>query len=169
MEPPPTPFHLSHTGMSGAAVGQLLEQTGISDAFYGVFSALELGAGSPRLRSARPLHILIVNVGAHFVTLVVRSGQCAIYVDSFGLPILHPGVRSYLRRVAPGLPVYYNKKRIQSASSVHCGLYAALFALHYDGRRRRRGEGLRFAARAASGENDALCVRYLKELALPSA
>lgn len=211
IDPPPPArsiaFHLSRVGLSGEVIADLVQSLGISDDFVGVLAAPELRLAGleadrrrqSRRRSASPARsrrpspargkmIVIVNVGGHWVTVCAAPGY-VVYADSYGTAPLRGDVRDFLRACSAryGGPVYFNRKRVQHPSSNYCGLFAALWALIFDGktpppttsqqsdgrrRRRRRqrlgGSGarfIRFYSRANRlSDNDALCLEYLRRL-----
>lgn len=154
-------WHLSRRGASNLLLSDLLHFVGISDRFLGVVPADDLDKLTLPLTTG---HIVIVNVGLHFVTLCLDR-DFVLYVDPFGQPIANPSVYHFIKRYYydAAVPIYFNQKRIQHASSSHCALYAALFALHFDGRRGPNAPPLRFAPRHL-WKNDARCLAYLKNI-----
>lgn len=102
---------------------------------------------------------IIVNTVHHFVTIHSRKDYI-LYLDSYGQPCTNSTVRNFLRR-CKNMKVLYNTMRIQSKNSMHCGLYALLFAMYYDDP--SQPFLLKFSSKA-SKKNDKLCVEYLQRL-----
>ena len=62
-------------------------------------------------------------------------------------------------------PVYLNVKKIQDITSNYCGLFAALFALLFDGKKLPgRGRIRFFTDPRRLRKNDVKCVQYLKRI-----
>lgn len=116
-------------------------------------SALNLSSKSP--------WTIIVNVKKHFVTIHMRK-QYIFYIDSFGLPCIIDDVCLFLKKFRRD--VFYNKKRIQAVDSMHCGLYALLFALYFDQANIERSRIRLQFNKKAGPDNDRLCVSYLSAL-----
>lgn len=155
--------HLQTSGVSDVFIKDFLKQMNISNHFKGVFFH-----DDPKLhalirdRNKAPSFICIVNIGLHFVTLVIKA-QSAFYVDTFGMPC-PTLLKLILEESARDL--YYNKKQIQSLSSTHCGLYSCLFALYFDSEGKHFPYALRFErGKRGTARNDKRCITYLKEIA----
>ena len=141
--------------------------------FAGVYSADRL----PGELTARGSFIAVVNLGkrrgvggrpdpGHFVTIVGERGRLW-YLDPYGLPVFQPHVLQFLDLRRRRWTVIENTKQIQDADSYYCGLYAILFSMYYDLPRRQRGKVVRFEwhkRRKDLKKNDALCVKYIREL-----
>ena len=117
----------------------------------------KLSSKSAYLLKDRPFTI-IVNVGGHFVG-VYCADQYTIYFDPFGLPCMQTQLKQFLRKLKQ--PVFFSKKKIQTISSKHCGLYAVLFVLYHD--KPKRTFKMQFGRRAGL-KNDKLCVQDLHKL-----
>ena len=143
-------WHLNSHGISNELLSDYLRNVGISRNFLGVFPYNEL---PPMLFvKSENDRILIINVGQHFVTLLV-SPLFTLYVDSFGLAP-RKNIKTILKKLKN--PLFYNTKTIQGINSPFCGLYAALFCLHLDDAKFK----LTFAR--STEKNDELCISYLK-------
>ena len=109
--------------------------------------------------SFRPPFSIIVNVGQHFVTAYVTK-EYILYFDSYGRKCcITEEMCDFLTKY--NCPVYYNKSKLQSATSTHCGLYALLFAAYVD--LARKPFELFFYTRAGK-KNDELCKLYLQKI-----
>lgn len=177
--PAPTAPLINRRGMSDVVINELLVMANVSDRYRGSYLADNLPQDMARDVQE---FIIIINIGLHFVTLHATK-KYIFYVDSMGRPILLPQILKFIS-LRPGKPaVYYNKSRVQSPLSSHCGLYAALFVLCLDGvdkhtrkRVRRRGRRavsatetlhilpMQFFKRGDLNRNDKLCVKYLKKI-----
>lgn len=109
--------------------------------------------------------VIIVNIGLHFVTLYVEPDHL-VYIDSFGAPApIH--VKNNIYANCGRAHFYCNQVQIQSYDSSHCGLFAVLFVLLFDWRKKRgrsRLPRVKFS-RKRLARNDNLCVLYIKKLA----
>ena len=148
-------------GVSNTFLNRLCRLAATGPSFYGVHSADYI---PPRL-GARARFIFIVNLGTrrgvrgrlpvgHFVA-VVGFSDSVLYLDSYGLPCVQRNVLEFLRTCRR--PVYFNRLQIQSYDSAHCGFYAALFALYFDGEYKFR---MRFDKKRLF-DNDKKCFAYL--------
>ena len=102
---------------------------------------------------------IILNVGFHFVCVHTR-GKRLLYVDSYGLRCRNKVVCKFLSGFK--IPIVFNKVRLQSPKSKHCGMYALLFAAYLDFP--KKPFKLKFHTRAAGKKNDELCMVYLDKL-----
>lgn len=106
---------------------------------------------------------LIVNIGGHFTSLVIKEKH-VIYIDSFAGQFIPAEVRKLLARLEQtgGRKIYRNVNQIQSYTSTHCGLYSVLFCVWYllDPQDRIK---IQFYPTQLE-KNDELCVQYLKEI-----
>lgn len=158
-------WHLSREGMSDKVINDLLAHCGVSDRYRGTFLYNNLPYD---IVNDQDEFIIIINVGFHFVTLYITK-TFVLYIDSFGLPIRHLEIIEFIANRTVCTPVYYNTHQIQSLSSTHCGLFAAMFVLLLDtqhhrsriGRRRRRQFHF-YKQPSRLKRNDKLCVNYLK-------
>lgn len=55
-------------------------------------------------------------------------------------------------------PIFYNKRILQSAKSIHCGFFTILFAILYDVTRKH----IQLIFSPTLEKNDKLCVEYIK-------
>lgn len=136
------PWHLSPSGLSGELLEDLLRSSGISARFLGARTEEQLLREEEEKGRKRGegFTMLLHVYGGHWVMVYFRPGEYAIYVDSYGLPPPPNGkLREFLREKCEigGEQVWHNARQIQAADSNYCGLFAALFALHYDGYWRR--------------------------------
>lgn len=142
------------------------------------------GRNVPRRCNWRPppeRTVLVVNVGAHWVTICMDR-RFVLYVDSYGLSPGLPVVREFLERCALGLgldpreSVFYNKRQVQAWASNFCGLFSVLWTLALsmtsanggDDRMRSAVEQtkIKFYRKASRlGDNDRRCVEFLSHLA----
>lgn len=148
-----------------------------------------LAGGKTKRRANRTM---ILNVGAHFVTVVVGPDSVK-YLDTLKMPLPYGGsdysrrdrfLRRFIATVTGGgkrkgtkkRRLNVLRKRIQAADSNFCGLYAALFSVWYllppGGKQRDmiagngNGGDLSFITDASKLEdNDRKCVAYLKRFA----
>jgi hypothetical protein len=151
--------------------------------FRGVYCADELPF--PLLRSRRPFSIIVnlatrykkkaansdllppslaslASNNGHFV-LITTNKTDIFYCDPFGGKCPEPRVRAFLKAFRPPGIAYhkeakYLKKRIQSPTSVHCGLYALLFAMAREAN--LEVSDFPFATRFHE-QNDKKCVEYI--------
>ncbi len=164
-------WHLSPEGLSGEVIDDLVRSAGISDGYRGVATAARLGEEDGGGGEAS--FTVIVNIsGAHWATAHVKPGCFALYADSYGLPPndhLHKFFTTGCR--VSGDKIWYNARRIQALDSNYCGLFAALFALHFDKygdnqerqrRQQRRRPVYKWETRSSRlGKNDKRCYNYL--------
>lgn len=157
--------HIDASGVSDVFIKDLLAQMHISHLFKGVFFTFD-----PQLhsliceREVHPDFVCIVNTGRHFVTLVLDK-ESALYIDTLAR---HCPMELRLKLEKSKRTVYYNKKRIQSITSTHCGLYSCLFALYFDRERNDRSVSTQFRFESAKDKlevNDIRCIKYLKQMA----
>ena len=99
----------------------------------------------------------IINIGGHFVTLVVQPKYC-LYIDPFGLPCLNQYLQKCIRLLDRAL--YYNQRQLQSPKSLYCGLYCILFTLYFDKARKNK---LTFHRKKLLA-NDRRCLYYIHEM-----
>ena len=187
--------HLSRRGLSNDVLEDLVRMLGISDRFLGVWGAEHLHRAGPGMHLRRRRgsksggrRTLIINTGDHWVAaspaldLLARPERgrtpgVAVYVDSYGVPPLLPGVLDFLQSGAKKKIkksgkrgcIVHNSKQIQSLRSKACGLYAALYALALDDPElAKKMGGIKFATGKGANlaANDRECVRYLKTIAL---
>ena len=141
-------WHLNSSGVSNELLNDFLKTYGISKKFIGVFPYDKI----PKLNGQND-KIMIINIGYHFVTVVITKNY-SLYIDSFGTPCTIESVRIFLKNI--GKPIYYNEKMIQGIKSPYCGMYACLFAIHFD------SPLFKLVFCGDQSENDELCMRYLK-------
>ena len=104
----------------------------------------------------------------HYVG-IIKNKKYTLYLDPFGLPVLRNDVAKIMLASKGEGRFFYNRKRVQSANSSFCGLYALLFLLkmhenEYLRSKNKRAKNLIFAEDDAGGKNDERCVEYLIEL-----
>lgn len=162
-------LHINKEGLSNVLVEDLVRRiTKYDKHFLGVFTyknipKRKVTSSAVKASAAGRNIVAIINVGRHFVTLVIGH-DAVIYIDSFAETI--PPKLKHLRALMSDLTkdgrrqLYLNKLQIQHYSSTHCGLYAALFAVWYLTRPEYRMA--QSFHHKASKLNDELCVRYLK-------
>ena len=151
--------------------------------FKGVYTAPQLEALDAREVAPRKKKetrsIMVVNVGAHWVTICLDA-EFLLYLDSYGLPPGLPSVREFMHRCAmwmgvdTGEKMFYNGRRVQAWGSNYCGLFAVLWTLCLDmtsaeasADRRRAVEDAKikfYHAKAKLRANDSLCARYVRKL-----
>ena len=161
-------WHINVEGMSGYVINDLLQYAHISDKFLGIITYAELPPTLQYVRNLPPEFHMIINIGFHFVAFYATPHKL-YYIDSLGHP---PPPNSPVERFLVMLQnerntsLTYNKNRIQSLQSSHCGLYASLFVLNYDTPRNRRVNDLSFYVDNSEmlRMNDDLCVLYLKSI-----
>lgn len=169
-------WHVNKTGLSNVLVQDLVRRmTRHNKHFLGVFAFDQIPiqkiiAAARKAASLRENVVTIINVGQHFVTVVIGPDS-VLYIDSFAQEI--PSKMKKFRALVSKLTMdgkrqlYVNKMRIQPFSSTHCGLYAALFTVWYlSPPRDRRKQSFH---RDALKLNDDLCVQYLKHFILNSS
>lgn len=156
----------SADGMSNLSLERLCRLSCGPD-FKGVYAADCIPDGLARLARFS----IVVNLATvkdakgslqvgHFVT-VVGSGEAVRYIDPYGFPCHQPLVLRFLTLC--GRSKRYSLRQVQDFKSMYCGMYALLFATHFDrgGKKKmrffRRGKDLK--------KNDALCMKYLREYA----
>ena len=152
-------WHLNDEGMSDSVINDILCFGNISNNYLGVFPFDALPS------QTKETCMLVINVGQHFVTLYI-SPNFVLYVDSLGLPIMHESIKKFIERHAPSLQVFYNTKQVQSLTSSHCGFYAVLFTLLFDGKKPLLDSGCIkfFSNRKYLTRNDQKCVNYIKSI-----
>jgi len=168
-------WHLSPEGLSGEVLDDLVRSAGISRRYRGVELAANLAGDDDNHGDdddEDEAFTMIVNIaGEHWATAHVKPGSFALYADSYGLPANEHLQRFFTSRcrVSEDM-IWHNARRIQALDSNYCGLFAALFALHFDeygaggGRRRRRGSRPLYKWETRSsrlGTNDKRCYNYL--------
>ena len=98
---------------------------------------LHFGQSKGRKCSWRPhptRTVLVLNVGAHWVTLCMDE-RFVLYLDSYCLPPGLPVVREFIARCARGLGldpsegVFYSTRQVQAWPSNFCGLFTVLWTL----------------------------------------
>ena len=95
----------------------------------------------------------------HYVAFVKKK-KYALYLDPYGLPVLHDSAKFIISRLCENVPLYYNKKCVQSINSTHCGMYVLLFILctNSNGRIKQK---IVFSDENTDGKNDSRCMEYL--------
>ena len=155
---------MPEAGMTNESVEELCEQI-CSPRFRGLYPADKIPAEElSRLRE----FVIIVNtatseqLNGHFVTLSREAGADHVeYMDSLAQPCTQPDVRSFVSALGgEGEARCTVRRRVQASWSVHCGLYAILFAAYKD---RKPGFQLLFSPTDLAG-NDERCVRYLRRI-----
>ena len=172
-------WHLSPEGLSGEVLDDLVRSAGISHRYRGVELATNLGNGGSNDNNDDDddeAFTMIVNIaGEHWATAHVKPGSFALYADSYGLPANEHLQRFFTSgcRVSEDM-IWHNARRIQALDSNYCGLFAALFALHFDeygvggrrGRQRQRRSRPLYKWETRSSRlstNDKRCYNYLKK------
>ena len=135
-----------------------------------------------RRRRQQPCRtVAILNVGLHWVTVCLDS-RYVVYIDSLGNPPALPVVRNFLGRCAaamglsPRADVFYTRRVVQALESNYCGLFVVLWSLalamtapgaQLVSLRAVNDAEIRFwRASHRLSDNDALCAKYLRELAV---
>lgn len=151
-------WHLNRMGMSSEVMHDFLKTIGVSNRFKGIYHFNHLP--SPSLYTSGH-HILIFNVGHHFVTLYICP-QYLYYIDSLGQSIFQEKVQDFCNFFS-SRDFFFNPSQIQSIFSSHCGLYAILFTSFWD--KTLRGKDLPRLRFVHSNliKNDKKCVTYLKK------
>lgn len=178
-------WHISQIGLSNDIVEELMSNLVKTKRYLGVVSLPEdVEKVKKKIDKREGTLAIIVNVGAHFVCVIVQS-NCLIYIDSFAGPISISVISLLSQMASMTLPsvkrkenkgeqrregrrrkrkiIYRNKRQLQSFSSTHCGLYAALFATWY-----LSSPGNRMTLEFSDDDllsNDKKCVEYLKKFA----
>lgn len=132
--------------------------------YHGVFSADDI----PAKRLAKEKYFcIIVNLATkvepvgHFVTIGGTPSKIT-YIDPYGFPCTQPHVVSFLQSCRRSVKV--NRKQVQHKKSVYCGLFAILFAKRMD-YEAITGQKLLFRFYSTNRKrNDALCMKYLREM-----
>ena len=175
----PITWHVNEEGLSNEVISDFMSLIMSKGLYLGVFPWYKLNKKEILSRD-QTMHYpfgFIVNTGGHFVSVVVRDKDI-LYTDSFAAPIPDPLRAFFLnmnsardkkkkknKRKNVRRAVLRNNRQIQSFSSTHCGLYAALFTIWNvvpkEALQHINEQGLTFS-RTNLEENDALCVRYLK-------
>jgi len=112
------------------------------------------------------IYTFIVNVGAHFVVLHKRK-NCVFYIDPVGEKCLNKDLRAFVTKqlLKYEAPCFlYNKRKIQSLESSHCGLYCVLFSLLFDFCDVPFSQVHFVFTKKPSRENDTRCVEYIEQL-----
>ena len=147
---------MNKAGLSNILIQDLMKFLDKDKNFIGVYTILDI----KKLKINKKLKCtLIVNIGAHFICIVVGK-KVVYYIDSFGMKPHQKEVKFFLTKC--NRPVSYNKRQIQDISSSYCGLYACLFALYF-GTTSTVPVKFNFQQKYLK-ENDTLCVRYIKQL-----
>jgi hypothetical protein len=156
------------SGISNILLNRLASLACGKENFVGVFASDCI----PPSLAGRPRFIIIVNLAkrstgfnGHFVT-IIATPNCVQYIDPFGAKCVQPDVRTFLDNC--GRVVRQNKRQYQDLNSVYCGFYCLLFALHADkkqaGTLPSRFKLDFFRDKKKLRDNDAKCVRYLREI-----
>lgn len=168
-------WHINRSGLSNDIISELMDSLTATRRYLGVIPWTNIPTRKimKRVREQKEgqkpqddyLHTIafIVNVGAHFVSVVIKP-ECILYLDSFANPIspaLYPLLTRIRAEKRDNYPLYCNRNQIQSLLSSHCGLYAALFTTWYltppTMRMQMQFEDTNLL------RNDTKCVKYLKQ------
>lgn len=152
-------WHVNSQGLSNDVLDNLMESSHTCDLYFGTFPFDNL----PFEVCKNDKFILIVNVGLHFVCIYGKRDM-VLYIDSLGKAPRGQEMKSFL--LACERDVFFNKKRIQSLVSTHCGLYACLFGLYFCKKENKKTVARMVFEKHNLMKNDQLCLKYLKRLLL---
>jgi len=108
---------------------------------------------------------LILNIGSHFILLHKRD-KCFYYIDPVGDRCSDSNIIDFVSSDAKGNKTcfLYNKRQVQSRSSVHCGLYCVLYAQLFDFVQ-VPFDRIKFQFKKGGGkQNDLNCIDYIVAL-----
>ena len=124
--------HLNREGISHALINDFFQLVRISPKFKGVFGEWEVKklqkVKSDISKKGTPA-ILIINVGFHFVVILVREKSIS-YLDSFAKNPTKKITNNFLKYF--NQPIWKNNYIFQSKKSSFCGLYACLYCIAFD-------------------------------------
>ncbi len=136
----------------------------LTSSYKGLFSVDRIPV---RALSHLPNFCIIVNLApagkanGHFVTIVAEPDKIR-YLDSFALKKTPPELASFIHS-CKRQTLILTRRPVQSRSVQTCALYALLFAAYFDPLLEPPDFSLMFHRRRLR-DNDALCVRYLRQL-----
>lgn len=150
-------WHINQNGLSNHVLTNLLNHLSVSDKYYkGVFAFDNI----PNNLCNESVFIIIVNIGLHFVTIYATS-DFVLYIDSLGKP--SPSNMSFFLSQCKR-PIFFNNRQIQSFTSTHCGFFAVLFVLFFNGKEKgTKMRPIKFHDTNLSS-NDKLCTKYIKQI-----
>lgn len=163
-------WHINEDGLSNELVGDLVKSfPWVKPDFKGVHTYFNLSKNLIKQKNFS----CIVNIGLHFIAIYAQE-DFILYIDSFGdkfsmMPklVFQKALKKFFSSDPLSRPVYKNVQQIQHITSKYCGLYASLFILHLEAKRKGFASYQNRMLKFTKGKllkNDHLCRKYIKRI-----